>query len=413
MTLALQLRRSPLRYAAARTLGGPLPRVLTGAASSLRLATIATPRVDADGWAVVAPIMTGICGSDLGMLSGQTSLYFSGLVSFPLVPGHEILGRLVADCADLAGGTRVVLDPVLGDAPRGLVRDPDRPSNTADSVTTGALRPGLQTGFCASTGGGWATELAAHRSQLYAVPDDLPDDRAVLVEPLACAVHTALRARVPDGASVLVVGAGSVGLLLVLALRRLTRAGSITVVAKHPAQQALARRLGASDVVEPAQALARVRRASRALQVSPERGGDYLLGGVDVAVDATGSRSGLDTALRSTRAGGRVVLSGMPAPGIDLSPVWFRELELVGTYASADAEQLPDPTAPEGTGAGGLDPAGRRPAFQIAFELAADPAVDGLLSATYPLRRWREAVDHALSAGRLGAVKIAFQMGGA
>jgi threonine dehydrogenase-like Zn-dependent dehydrogenase len=237
VTLALQLRRSPLRYAAARTLGGTVPRVLTGAASSLRLATTATPTVDADGWAIVEPIMTGICGSDLGMLSGHTSLYFSGLVSFPLVPGHEILGRLATDCADLPAGTRVVLDPVLGDGPRGLPRDPDRPSNTADSVTTGRLKPGLQTGFCASTGGGWATELAAHRSQLYAVPDDLSDDRAVLTEPLACAVHTALRARVPDGAAVLVVGAGAVGLLLVHALRRLTGAGSITVVAKHRTQQ--------------------------------------------------------------------------------------------------------------------------------------------------------------------------------
>jgi threonine dehydrogenase-like Zn-dependent dehydrogenase len=395
VTLALQLRRSPLRYAAARTLGGTVPRVLTGAASSLRLATTATPTVDADGWAVVEPIMTGICGSDLGMLSGHTSLYFSGLVSFPLVPGHEILGRLATDCADLPAGTRVVLDPVLGDGPRGLPRDPDRPSNTADSVTTGRLKPGLQTGFCASTGGGWATELAAHRSQLYAVPDDLSDDRAVLTEPLACAVHTALRARVPDGAAVLVVGAGAVGLLLVHALRRLTGAGSITVVAKHRTQQALAQRLGATEVVEPEQALARVRRASRALKVSPERGGDYLLGGVDVAVDATGTRSGLDTALRSTRAGGRVVLSGMPAAGVDLSPVWFRELDLVGAYASADSE----------------DVAGqRRPAFEIALELAGDPALDGLLSATYPLRRWREAVDHALSAGRLGAVKVAFEM---
>jgi threonine dehydrogenase-like Zn-dependent dehydrogenase len=395
VTLALQLRRSPLRYAAARTLGGTVPRVLTGAASSLRLATTATPTVDADGWAVVEPIMTGICGSDLGMLSGHTSLDVSGLVSFPLVPGHEILGRLATDCADLPAGTRVVLDPVLGDGPRGLPRDPDRPSNTADSVTTGRLKPGLQTGFCASTGGGWATELAAHRSQLYAVPDDLSDDRAVLTEPLACAVHTALRARVPDGAAVLVVGAGAVGLLLVHALRRLTGAGSITVVAKHRTQQALAQRLGATEVVEPEQALARVRRASRALKVSPERGGDYLLGGVDVAVDATGTRSGLDTALRSTRAGGRVVLSGMPAAGVDLSPVWFRELDLVGAYASADSE----------------DVAGqRRPAFQIALELAGDPALDGLLSATYPLRRWREAVDHALSAGRLGAVKVAFEM---
>ena len=396
MTTALQVQRSPLRWAAARTLGGPLPRVITGAAASLHLATTSTPRLPGEGWAVVEPIMTGICGSDLGMLSGHTAFYFTGLVSFPFVPGHEVLGRLATDCGDLPAGTRVVLDPVLGDGPRGVPRDPARPSNTADSVTTGGLKAGLQTGFCASTGGGWATELVAHRSQLYPVPDALPDDRAVLTEPLACAVHTALRARIADGASVLVVGAGAVGLLLVFALRRLTGAADITVVAKHQGQQAMARRLGATDVVEPAQALPRIRRASRAIRVHPDRGGDYLLGGVDVAVDATGSRAGLDTALRCTRAGGTVVVSGMPA-GADLSPVWFRELTVLGTYASADSEVLPD---------------GTRPAFEVALDLAADPLLDGMLSARYPLRRWREAVDHALAAGRLGAVKIAFEMKG-
>jgi len=421
VTLALQVRRSPLRWAAARTLGGQLPRVVTGAASSMRLTTVDTPVVDHAGWGLVEPVLSGICGSDLAMLAGTTAFYFSGLVSFPFTPGHEVLGVLRTDCGGLAAGTRVVLDPVLGDAPRGLVRDPDRPSNTADSITTGDLAPGLQTGFCASTGGGWSTALAAHSSQLHPVPDDLPDDRAVLAEPLACAVHTALRARVADGASVLVVGAGSVGLLLTFALRRLTGAGQVTVAAKHPAQQALARRLGATDVVEPDQALARVRRATRAIRVSPERGGDYLLGGVDVAIDATGSKAGLDTALRATRAGGRVVVSGMPAAGVDLSPVWFRELELVGTYASADAEQVPTGPArgsgPGDTGTVAADTvaadtvaAGRRPAFEVALELAADPALDGLLSARYPLRRWREAVDHALGAGRLGAVKIAFEM---
>jgi len=434
VTLALQVRRSPLRWAAARTFGGQLPRVVTGAASSMRLATVDTPVVDHPGWGLVEPVLSGICGSDLAMLAGTTAFYFSGLVSFPFTPGHEVLGVLRTDCGELAAGTRVVLDPVLGDAPRGLARDPDRPSNTADSVTTGDLAPGLQTGFCASTGGGWSTALAAHSSQLHPVPDDLPDDRAVLAEPLACAVHTALRARVADGASVLVVGAGSVGLLLTFALRRLTGAGQVTVAAKHPAQQALARRLGATDVVEPDQALARVRRATRAIRVSPERGGDYLLGGVDVAIDATGSKAGLDTALRATRAGGRVVVSGMPAAGVDLSPVWFRELELVGTYASADSEPVPtgpgsvpngsangftngSANGPGGTatvaaGAAAVDTAGagRRPAFEVALELAADPVLDGLLSARYPLRRWREAVDHALGAGRLGAVKIAFEM---
>jgi threonine dehydrogenase-like Zn-dependent dehydrogenase len=259
-------------------------------------------------------------------------------------------------------------------------------------VTVGHVSPGLQTGYCADTGGGWGGELVAHISQLYALPDDLPDERAVLVEPLACAVHTALRAAVPPGGHVLVSGAGAVGLFATLALRELTEAGRITVVAKHGHQRELATILGASDVLSPAEVLRGVRRATRAFRVAPEFSAEYLLGGVDVGIDAVGSKESLDTVLRATRARGRVVLSGMPAPGADLSPVWFRELEVAGSYASARGEP-----GTEG-----------RSAFEVALELAAHAPLDGVVGATYPLYRWREALDHAHSAGRLGTVKVAF-----
>src|SRR6185369_5860187 len=94
-------------------------------------------------------------------------------------------------------GTRVVLDPVLSCAARGV--EPCTgcaagATNRCDRITVGHVSPGLQTGYCADTGGGWSGVLMAHRSQLHAVPDGMSDERAVLVEPLACAVHTALRA---------------------------------------------------------------------------------------------------------------------------------------------------------------------------------------------------------------------------
>src|SRR5205085_1698926 len=82
------------------------------------------------------------------------------------------------------------------------------------------------------------------------------------------------------------------------------------------------------------EAVKALRRSTRSLRLSPERGSAYLLGGVDVAFDCVGSGSSLDLALRTTRAGGRVVLAGMPERGADLSPVWFRELELVGAYTT-------------------------------------------------------------------------------
>ena len=396
MMLALQMFRSLPRHVAARAVGGRIPGILSGAAAPLRMVTIDEPAVARAGWAPLRSRLSGICGSDLGALSGRTSLYFSSLVSLPLVPGHETVAELLTDCEDLPAGTRVVLDPILQCAARGVAPCASCQAgltNRCDRITVGHLKPGLQTGFCADTGGGWGQQLSAHRSQLHVVPDELSDEQAVLIEPIACAVHTALRAQVTSGDHVLVSGAGSVGLLTTLALRALTGVGQITVVAKHSHQRELARALGATDVVGPDEVLRGVRRSTQAFHVKPEFGRSYLLGGVDVAIDAVGSRQSLETALHATRAGGRVVLSGMPG-GADLSAAWFRELDVIGSYASAAREP----------GADG------RGAFEIATELAADPALADIASAvvSYPLHRWREALDHAHSAGRLGTVKVAF-----
>jgi threonine dehydrogenase-like Zn-dependent dehydrogenase len=394
--LALELYRSIPRYVAAKAVGNRVPGLLSGPIAPLRLVNRDEPAPRGQGWGRVRPLLSGICGSDLSTLSGRASFYFSSLISMPFVPGHEVVGELHDPLEDLPAGTRVVLEPVLACAARGL---PDLcPSCAAgdtgrcDRVTVGHVSPGLQTGYCADTGGGWGGMLVAHRSQLHPVPDDVPDLRAVLVEPLACAVHAALRARPEPGASVLVVGAGTVGMLTLLALRELTPAGPVTVVAKHPRQRELARELGATDVVAPADTVTAMRRSTHAYRLNPERGGSYLLGGVDVAMDCVGSAASLSLALRTTRGGGRVVLAGMPAGGADLSPVWFRELEVAGAYAAGTE----------------LTPEGPVSSFDLAMELAGQAPLDGMVGAVYPLHRWRDALDHAFASGRLGTMKVAF-----
>jgi threonine dehydrogenase-like Zn-dependent dehydrogenase len=137
-----------------------------------------------------------------------------------------------------------------------------------------------------------------------------------------------------------------------------------------------------------------VRRTDHAVKLTPERGMDFLLGGVDVAIECTGSSSALDLALRTTKAGGRVVVSGIPGGGADLTPLWFRELELAGAYTS------------------GVEDLGKgvtRPTFEMAIELASNlPMLEELVGATYPLDRWREALDHAMGAGKLGTFTVAF-----
>ncbi len=392
---AVELFRSVPRYLTARAIGGRAPGLVSGPLAPLRLANKKDPELPGPGWSRVRPLLAGICGSDLATVSGRSSFYFSPLVSMPFVPGHEVVGELIDEVDGFASGRRVVLEPVLKCEARGLEPCANCAAGLTgrcDRVTTGHLSAGLQTGFCKDTGGGWSRMLLAHRSQLHAVPDELSDRRAVLVEPLSCAVHGALRAGVGPNDEVVVIGAGTVGILTLIALKELTQAGRITVVAKHGKQRGWAESFGATEVVPPSEATNAVRRSTRAMKLKPEMGRSYLMGGADVVLDCVGSRSSLDLALRTTRAGGRIVLSGIPVQAPDLTPLWFRELELVGAYT------------------GGVETVNgdRRHAFDIAIDLARENPIDGIVGATYPLSRWREAIDHALGAGKLGTLKVAF-----
>jgi threonine dehydrogenase-like Zn-dependent dehydrogenase len=398
MILALEYHRSPAKYMTARAatgtrLGSRVSGALASNLAPLRLVNRPEPRLPGDGWTRVKPLLSGICGSDMGLLTGRESPYLSPMVSMPFVPGHEIVGQTLDDLPDLPKGSRVVLDPVLDCHARDLpecVWCGSGYESRCDHVTAGRVSAGLQTGFCADTGGGWSRQFVAHARQLHRVPDDLPDERAVLAEPLACAVHSVRRVTVEPGSAAVIVGAGTVGLLTLLALREYTQAGPVYVVAKHGHQRSRARELGATDVYESGRAARALRRVLGGSLQEPERGADFLLGGADVVFECTGGGGGLDMALRLTRAGGTVVMSGMPNSPVDLTPVWYRELQLVGAYASDSGHKTH-----EGD-------------FPGALRLAAQAPLDGYVDAVYPLSQWREAIGHAAAAGRLGTVKVAF-----
>ncbi len=396
MILALEYHRSPGRYLAARGLTATKAgRLITGAiagnVSPLQLVNRQAPRLPGAGWTRVTPLLSGICGSDLALLARRASPYLSPLISTPFVPGHEVVGTTLDDLPAIPRGTRVVLDPLLSCRARGTTACrwcASGHENRCDHITTGAISAGLQTGFCGDTSGGWSWQLVAHADQLHPVPDELPNERAVLVEPLACAIHAVTRLDVPPGASVVIIGAGTVGLLTLLALRELTPAGPVYLMAKHAHQRSRARDLDATALIDPDRGVRSLRRMTAARMHLPERGPEFLLGGVDMAFECTGSPGGLDTALRLVRAGGTVVASGMPAGGADLTPLWYRELQLVGAYASHSG----------------------RADFETALRLAGSPVLEGYVDTRYPLGRWREALNHAANAGHLGTVKVAFDI---
>ena len=372
---ALVFSRKPARYAAAMVAGALRPG--RGARfGPLSLRDVDPPEPPGPDWLRLRPRLSGICGSDLATIDGRSSRYFEPIVSFPFTPGHEVVG-------DLDDGRRVVVVPVLSCVTRGVdpLCGPCRAGdvNLCERIAFGHLEPGLQCGFCESTGGGWSQEMVVHPAQVVEVPEALSDADAVLVEPTACAVHAAHQV---DAGRVAVIGAGTLGLLVVAALRRLSPATEIIATAKHPEQRRWAKELGADVVCAPGE-LARAVRATTGSMVV----GDQLTGGVPAVVDCVGSEATLTQALRVVAPGGTVHAVGMPGrTGLDLTALWHRETNLRGCYAY------------------------RRDDFATAAGLVADLGLGRLVTATYPLARYEDAVAHAAAAGARGAVKIAFDV---
>jgi threonine dehydrogenase-like Zn-dependent dehydrogenase len=395
---ALRFERNVPRYAAAVAAG----RVLPGSGARvgpLRLRDVDPPDLPGADWVRIRPRLAGICGSDLGTIDGTSSRYFEPIVSFPFVPGHEV----VADREGTDGTDRVVLEPVLGCVTRNISPVCDACERgdlgNCERIAFGVLEPGLQTGFCCDTGGGWSTQMVAHPSQLHAVPATMSDEAAVIVEPTACAVHGALAA-IGAGVdeTVVVLGTGTLGLLTIAALRRFTQAGIVVAVAKHPVQRELALSLGATMVVEPAELKRAVRRTTGSLALGDGHI-DRLTGGADVVIDCVGSEASLTESLAVVRPKGRITMVGMPGHvHVDLTGLWQREITLAGAYAYGTEVVV--------------DPAGDRRArtFDLAFELVEAADLGRLVTATYPLARFTDAVAHAAAAGSRGAVKIAFDL---
>jgi D-arabinose 1-dehydrogenase-like Zn-dependent alcohol dehydrogenase len=139
-----------------------------------------------------------------------------------------------------------------------------------------------------------------------------------------------------------------------------------------------------------------------------------------VVIDCVGSAESIAQSLGMVRPRGTVALVGMPGKvTIDLAPLWHREVRLSGAYAygteavPAVAEAVAATTTRRKKGAAetkGATESSEMATFALAFEVVAAMSTGRLVSATYPLTRFEDAVAHAGAAGRRGAVKIAFDI---
>ncbi len=132
-----------------------------------------------------------------------------------------------------------------------------------------------------------------------------------------------------------------------------------------------------------------VRLATGSMKLGADHASGQLTGGAPIVVDCVGSEASLAQALEVVAPGGTVLVVGMPATvSLDLTGLWHREVALRGVYAYD------------------------RDDFRTAVDLVADPHLDlgRLVTQTYPLSRYTDAIAHAAEAGRRGAAKIAFDL---
>ena len=245
----------------------------------------------------------GICGTDLHILAGEFPP-----TPYPITPGHEFAGIVVARgadaAADLTEGTRVAVDPSLfcGRCRR------CRAGRGNLCENWGAIGDTVD--------GAFAEYVAVPAVSAYRLPPHLDGQYGAMAEPLSCAVHGLRRLGPVLGSSAVLTGAGTMGLLLLQLLLR-AGAGPVTVVDRIPARLEVARALGAAATAGDGGALAGER--------------------FDVAVDATGVPAAIEAALGLLDRGGRMLVFGVaPAEAaIGVSP--FRidndELTIVGSMA--------------------------------------------------------------------------------
>ncbi|HOD28438.1 MAG TPA: zinc-binding dehydrogenase [Syntrophales bacterium] len=395
----LYVETTPARFLAVKALRGLWPGVLWSRLSTLQYQEM-TPPAPPAGWVHVKNHQGGICGSDLhlifldadlgvhpALLPGSTRKYL----------GHELVGH-VLDAPPDSGfkpGDRVIRQMRTGGGSclaHGL--DP------CGFCRAGHYHQCERTGLQDSIGGGLSDELFIPAGGLMAVPDDLADAQAVLVEPAACAIHGVLRAPPGPGESVLVYGAGTIAYFVLQVLRIVCPDCRITAIAEFPFQEDMARRCGADEVwLARDDLLARTAERTGGRVVTGRANRRTLLGGFDRIYDCVGVAATLGLSLRLARARGTVILIGVTLKPLtlDMTPVWYNEVNLMGSVSFAAEEWRGE----------------RIRDYDLAIRWMREGRLkpEGFVTHRLPLERYREAILAAVRKASSRSVKVVLEMG--
>jgi L-iditol 2-dehydrogenase len=258
----------------------------------------------------------GICGSDVHGYDGS-----SGRRIPPIVMGHEAAGVVAGMGSKVSGiqeGDRITFDSTIycgrcAYCLRGEVNLCDR-RRVLGVSTPEYRRPGA-----------FAEYVLVPQRIMHRLPGDISFAEAAMVEPLAVAVHAVSLSEINENSTVLVVGAGMIGILVMQALRA-ANCSRIYISDIDDTRLRLAEQLGATATIN-------AKKADTAAEIHGLTSGT----GVDVALEAVGNSVAIKTAINSVRKGGTVTLIGNISPTVEipLQAVVSRQIRLQGSAASS------------------------------------------------------------------------------
>ncbi len=391
---ALVFRHNLAREAASAIGGRVDQRAFVSRFAPVRIEDIDELPLPAEDWVRVETTFSGLCGSDVKqiLLNGSRDNPLTALVSFPHVLGHEVVGRRMDT------GERVVLNPWLSCVPRGIdppceaCRDGRYP--WCRNFRSGDLPVSIHLGNCAAAAGAHAERFAAHVSQLFAIPDDVPDDAAVLADPVSVSLRSILLAPPADGQAVLVYGSGTLAFAVIALLRHLYPGTEVWAATRPGARAALATRLGAHAVLScsPDKLVGQVAGRVGTTPLRPWSKHDWLQDGPAIVYDTIGSTETVETSLRLLTTGGTLVVSGVEPPKrFEWTPLYFKELHVIGSNGFGIEE------------VGGV----AKHAMEHYFNFVSDGLdLTPVITHRFPLEHWGQAVLALKDSRRTGAVKV-------
>lgn len=256
----------------------------------------------------------GVCGTDIHLYNGEEG---AGSSKLPLIMGHEFAGTVVelgSKISKFKIGDRVTIDPNVY---CGQCFQCQR-GNGHFCVNAEA--------YGVSMYGGFAEYCIASEKAAYKIPDNLSLMHAALVEPIACCLHGVDRANIKIGNSVVIIGMGSIG-QLVLQLVKSAGAANIIAVEPQPSKREKAIKLGATIAIDPL--------SQDVKQVISELG----MASIDSVIECVGRANTMEMAIDVASRGATVVLFGLTAPNTEirvkpLEQIFRKELTITSSYVN-------------------------------------------------------------------------------